>query len=159
MATNYCPQCGEAVSAEDRFCPTCGTTLDPAAGGPVPAERPASKVPIALIALAALGVLLIAGGLFLGGGDDPQPAAELPAVPETARPDEDLPFPNVPRIGLGEAHARQATGEAIFIDVRDTGDYAESHIAGAVSVPLGDTAMDPAYRELPEEAELITYCT
>ena len=159
MATKYCPQCGEGVSAEDRFCPTCGAAVAPAGGRPASAARPRSKVPIALAALAAIGLLLILGGLLLDGGDEPQAVVDPPAVPQSERPEENLPFPDVPRIALDEAAAGQAHGEAIFVDVWDPADYAESHIAGALSIPLTDTALDPAYQELPEDAEIITYCT
>lgn len=160
MATNYCPQCGKAVSAADRFCPACGATL--ADEAPTPAQaatRRSSKMPVAIVALAAVGLLLIVAGFFLNDGAEPQPVAEPPAVPATARPDADLPFPEVPRIALDEAAALQMSGDALFVDVREPADYAEAHIPDAVSIPLGDTELDPAYRELPDDARIITYCT
>ena len=159
MATNYCAQCGEAVSAEDRFCPACGASITEGGGERAPVARRSSRIPVVIVALAAIGLLLIAGGLFLDSEDEPQAVVEPPAVPETARPDNNLPFPDVPRIALDEAHARQMAGEIIFVDVRDTEDYVESHIPDALSIPLDDTEMDPAYRELPEDAEIVIYCT
>lgn len=159
MATNYCPQCGEAVGAGDRFCPACGTTLagDEAAGAGRPAASP-SRLPVAIGVLAAIGVILIIAGFFLQS-DEPAAVVEPPAVPETARPENQLPFPNVARMAVTEAAPLQMSGEAIFVDVREPDDFAEAHIPDARSIPLGETALDPAYETLPPDATIVTYCT
>lgn len=159
MATNYCPQCGRAVDAEDRFCPTCGAALvADDSGQNRPAGAP-SKMPVAIAALAAIGLLLIVAGFFFNREGAPQTAVEPPALPETARPESEIPFPDVSRIDVAEAADRQLNGATIFVDVRDAADYAEAHIPDARSLPLGDTTLDPAYRQLPQDAEIITYCT
>ena len=157
MPINHCPQCGQAVSVEDRFCPACGTALAEEAPRARPDAGP-SKMPVAIGVLAAIGLLLIIAG-FLLNGEEPQADAELPAVPETARPEDEIPFPEVSRIDVTEAADRQLTGDALFVDVREPADYAEGHIPDAISIPLGETALDPAYRDLPQDAEIITYCT
>lgn len=159
MAVKYCPQCGEAVGAEDRFCPECGTALRGETEAPrrEPASAP-SKLPIAIGVLAAIGVLLILAG-FLLDGDGTEGVVELPAVPETAQPENELPFPDIPRLALDEAAALGTADEVVFVDVRERTDYAEAHIPDALSVPLGETALDPAYQELPEDATIVTYCT
>ena len=159
MATNYCPQCGRAVSADERFCPACGTSLAGEAPPPPPSTAAPSRMPMVLIALAAIGVLLIVGGFLLGGDDNSPAVAEPPVVPETARPENTLPFPDVPRIALDEAAMSQMNGDAVFVDVREPADYAEAHIPDAVSIPLGDAGLDPAFRELSQDTQIITYCT
>ena len=158
MAVKYCPQCGEAVSADDRFCPACGTALTEEIASGRAMTRAPSKLPVAIAVLAGIGVLLIMAG-FLLNGDGADVVAESPAVPQTARPENDLPFPDIPRIALDEAVAQQMAGEAVFVDVRESADYAEAHIPDALSIPLGETALDPAYQELPEDATIVTYCT
>lgn len=159
MAVKHCPQCGETVSAEDRFCPACGTGLAEEIAAPRRATTSTpSKLPVAIAVLAGIGVLLIIAG-FLLNGDGAEVAAELPAVPETARPENDLPFPDVPRIVLDEAAAQQMAGEAVFVDVRDSVDYAEAHIPDALSIPLDEATLVPAYQQLPEDATIVTYCT
>ena len=70
-----------------------------------------------------------------------------------------LPFPDIPRITLQEAQSRLEEPGVIFVDVRAGEEYDDAHIPGALSIPLGATAMDTAYQELPVDAEIITYCT
>jgi NADPH-dependent 2,4-dienoyl-CoA reductase/sulfur reductase-like enzyme/rhodanese-related sulfurtransferase len=53
--------------------------------------------------------------------------------------------------------ARQATGETIqIIDVRSAKDFARSHVAGAVNIPLGELRQRAG--ELDPERPTITYC-
>lgn len=63
-----------------------------------------------------------------------------------------------PLITAAEIIERQARGEQLqIVDVRSAADYAKSHVAGAVNIPLGqlrarlDEALDP---DLPT----VTYC-
>ncbi len=171
MATKFCPQCGSPVSAEDRFCPRCGATLinDGApqravAGGGEVKNSPLLS-PVFIAAMAVVGILLIAAGLLFSRdeGGRPVPTAVagaqpvLDSVPATAPPS--IPFPNIPRISLADAEERLEDDEVVFVDVRSAEDFDAGHIAGAVSIPLGASEMDAAYQELPQNAEIITYCT
>jgi rhodanese-related sulfurtransferase len=71
----------------------------------------------------------------------------------------------VPKIAVEDAIARHATGEALFIDVRDGKDIAESGtVAGALHIPRGfvEFAADDATpfhnAALSKDAEIILVC-
>lgn len=157
MTNRYCSQCGSQVAGDDRFCPACGASLTEETRRrhvAVTGEGAASKrllSPLVLGGIVVAGMLMLAAGLLLR---EETPLEDVPPTSAAA-----IPFPNIPRIGLQEARERVQSGEAIFVDVRSAGDYAASHIADAVNVPLGPSALEPAYQDLPVGAELITYCT
>lgn len=52
--------------------------------------------------------------------------------------------------------ARIRAGQAIVLDVRPAGEYEAAHIAGALSVPLGD--LEKRLGELPSGKEVVAYC-
>lgn len=109
-----------------------------------------------LVAIGAI-VLLVAGVLLLSNSSSPASTAG----PATALPDshneEGIPYPDVPRISLAETKARFDAGAALIVDVRSQNDYNTAHIPEAISLPLAD--LEARYRELPQDAEIITYCT
>lgn len=157
MTNRFCSQCGSQVAGDDRFCPSCGASLTEETRHrhvAVTGESAASRrllSPLVLGAIVVAGMLMLAAGLLLR---EELPLEDIPPTSAVA-----IPFPSIPRIGLQEAQDRVQSGEAIFVDVRSAEDYAASHIADAVSVPLGPSALDSAYQDLPVGAELITYCT
>jgi rhodanese-related sulfurtransferase/DNA-binding transcriptional ArsR family regulator len=59
----------------------------------------------------------------------------------------------VSRAGLLE---RVLAGEVVLIDVRPAAEYAQGHIPGAVSIPLGD--LDANMRRLRKRTEIVAYC-
>lgn len=64
---------------------------------------------------------------------------------------------DVPRIAVSDAGARFGQPGVVFVDTRSPQEFSDSHIPGAVNMPLPDV---PArYGELPQTAEIITYCT
>ena len=65
----------------------------------------------------------------------------------------------VPRVSVEEAKAALETGAAVIVDVRSPGAYETSHIAGALSIPLGEIERDPTLLPLEKEQWIITYCT
>ena len=77
-----------------------------------------------------------------------QPGSSAPEV--VAYPDP---------IELDELDELLAAG-ALLIDARNPADYAESHLAGAVSFPIGEVAARLAdfLEEVPKERVLIAYC-
>ncbi len=101
------------------------------------------------------GLLLIISGILLALNRD-QPAPSLTSVPDE-HDEGGIPYPEVPRIPLDEALVRYEAADALFIDVRDQDDYEAAHIPGALSLPLAE--LETRYRELPRQAELLTYCT
>ncbi|MEE8373323.1 MAG: rhodanese-like domain-containing protein [Dehalococcoidia bacterium] len=67
-------------------------------------------------------------------------------------------LPEVPRIYVDEVKARLDAGSNIvIIDARSASSYDWSHIAGAISLPLGDIA--GRYSYLDKYDEIITYCS
>jgi glyoxylase-like metal-dependent hydrolase (beta-lactamase superfamily II)/rhodanese-related sulfurtransferase len=57
--------------------------------------------------------------------------------------------------GPDRAHSAIAAG-AIALDVRETGEFAEGHLPGALHIPLGD--LEGRAVELPAGRPIITYC-
>ena len=92
-----------------------------------------------------------------------QPASVSTTIVEPAftQPVGDLPQTetDVPRISVEEARAAFESGAAIIVDVRSPGAFEESHVAGAVSVPLGQIERDLASVPLQKDQWIITYCT
>jgi hypothetical protein len=64
----------------------------------------------------------------------------------------------VPRVSIEEARAALESGAAVLIDVRSPEAFASRHIAGSISVPLGQIEMDLASVPLEKEQWIITYC-
>jgi rhodanese-related sulfurtransferase len=66
---------------------------------------------------------------------------------------------SIPKIHIEEAKALMDSGRALFVDARGVGEYEQSHIKGAISMPAGIT---PEKIKEQEEAlkgkVLITYC-
>ena len=100
------------------------------------------------------GVLLIAGASIWfvreGGLSVSQRAAQTVTITEDV-------YASLPRVSLGDALAAYQTGTAVFVDVRDTGSYNQSHIKGALSIPLGE--LPDRLSELKASDWIITYCT
>ena len=110
---HHCPQCGQPIAADSRFCEWCGKPVThqsapqtppqrerPAAPPPRPAAQPASGPPpsapkgppILLMALIAggalLACLLVAGGgaFLLSRGADPEPTSPAAVAPTPVAP-------------------------------------------------------------------------
>jgi hypothetical protein len=77
----------------------------------------------------------------LGSGDLPQSDAE------------------VPRVSVEEARAALESGRAFLVDVRSPSAFEASHIAGAISIPLGAIERNPTDLAIGENQWIITYCT
>ena len=81
----------------------------------------------------------------------------LQPLPSSGIPTEN-PYLEIPRVTVEEAVAAYHTRAAVFVDVRSPTQYARSHIAGALSVPL-DELIDGRTGELDPNDWIITYCT
>ena len=80
------------------------------------------------------------------------PVARPTPSPKTPSPAE------IPRIQARELWERLQAGEAIVVvDVRSREEYAQEHIAGALSLPLSELSQRAA--ELPRDRLLVFYCT
>jgi 3-mercaptopyruvate sulfurtransferase SseA len=66
-------------------------------------------------------------------------------------------YPEVPRVSLAEAKKAFDRGQATFVDVRSAESFAQSHVAGAISVP--ELELLSRMAELKSNEWIITYCT
>ena len=163
MKTQLCVKCGAKLPAGARFCSKCGARFSqPATATRTRKNPPARKYKKRrreprrgpLLALVGGGLLIVASALLALKLNRPAPVTS--SVPDS-HSEEGIPYPQVPRILPVEARARYDAGTAIFVDVRTQGEFETAHIPNAISLPLAD--LDARYRELPREAEIITYCT
>ena len=109
-------------------------------------RKSGSSVPIVIV---AAGLVLIFVALVWFLNQDGGPAASPPAA--------NIPFPEIPRVSLADAKAAHETGAAIFLDVRGEPIYQQSHIPGALSIPLNEVTA--RLDELDRSSWIITYCT
>ena len=162
MPSRHCNQCGAEVAADDKFCTVCGAAVDQTAAAaattpPVQAAQapqPRSKLPV--IALSLLGLVVVAAVAFgvYRATSNTAPSAEEIVATQAA---EGLPYPEVLRVSATEAKALFDADAAIFVDVRDPESYAAAHVPGAIALPL--TELETGHGQLPQNAEIITYCT
>ncbi|MBI5840627.1 MAG: rhodanese-like domain-containing protein [Chloroflexi bacterium] len=104
---------------------------------------------ISLIAGAALFAAALACNFA-----SPQQATDFPTPPPFAT---ENPYYEVERVSLEEAKAAFDSGAAIFVDARSAASYAESHIPGALSIPVAE--LESRLNELDPDQWIITYCT
>jgi rhodanese-related sulfurtransferase len=62
----------------------------------------------------------------------------------------------IEEVGQDELARRLASGELVVLDVRPHAEFANGHIAGSRSVPIGQ--LREHLRALPKEAEVVAYC-
>ncbi len=118
---------------------------------------------IGFIALIVIGLALIALPLLIPAQTPGTPLPAIPAAPSaassaaTSAVPSDVPDPDVIRVTVGNARAAQELKQAVFVDVRTKEQYDQSHIPGALSIPLSDFA--DRLNELSPDQWIITYCT
>ena len=113
----------------------------------------------------AAGLLFMAGALLLGfnmkqtPAEAPSPVPTFAArIPALATIDLSTSTTSaLPRVTLEKAKQAFDDKTAVFVDVRDTGSYADNHIPGALSIPVGD--LQSRLNELKKTDWIITYCT
>ena len=98
---------------------------------------------------------------YIAPTEKTQPPVTVIVEPTSATSPGNIPLTEaeVPRVPLKEAKLAIESGTAIVVDVRDLQAYQESHVAGAISIPLGTIESDPAAVELDKDQWIITYCT
>jgi 3-mercaptopyruvate sulfurtransferase SseA len=85
-----------------------------------------------------------------GKPSSPQVKTATP-IPVAQAPNEEAR-----RITREEAIKMIKAKKAVFVDVRGKDQYDQSHIKGAISIPLGDILT--RIREVPPKTFIITYC-
>ncbi len=107
-------------------------------------------------ALLLLGILLVVSCSPKESSITPTPSS-TPTPPGTELPPSAY-LPEVPRISAEEVKAKLDAGyNIVIVDSRSKVSYDQSHIAGAISIPIPIMAGYP-YSNLDGYDELITYC-
>ncbi len=155
MANQYCSQCGGQLAEQARFCTECGAVQPGQPGSRPQKALSGSRFSMPVLLLVA-GVLLLIGGAVVYLFDRPAAAPEAVNAPVNVV-ESDIPYPDVGRISVEETKARADAGTAVIVDVRPLEDYATLHAANAISIPL--TEINDRFPELPQDKEILTYCT
>jgi cytochrome c oxidase cbb3-type subunit III len=85
----------------------------------------------------------------------PIPLGPVPLNPKGPEPQGFARFPGVTSVDVVHAQLKRGARMAL-LDARAPSDYANEHIAGAVSVPFYDPS--PYLKHLPKNAWLVSYC-
>ncbi len=101
-----------------------------------------------LFMLISGGVLLLLAGIL---------SVNAFQAPRTVATPTSLAVAEITRISVDEAKTAYDHGTAVFVDVRDSSSYEQSHIPGALLVPLSELAEH--LDELNPSSWIITYCT
>lgn len=114
-----------------------------------------------ILFVALMAVFVISACSARATETPPTPAPTRIADPSYPQPSGNLPASEaeVPRVPVEEARAAVESGTAVIVDVRSPDDFASSHVAGAISVPLIEIERDPTSLPLDKEQWIITYCT
>lgn len=119
-----------------------------------PTQR--NRQPVFPILMVVFGVVLILGSVaWLVNASRLAEAqrASLSAPVTSPR----IPYPEVPRVGLGDSKAAFDLKQAVFIDTRGEPYFSQGHIPGAIS--MSDDEVLTRLGELDPNAWIITYCT
>jgi hypothetical protein len=87
-------------------------------------------------------------------------ATLMPTTPPPATEEEPIPstVSQVPRITPQELKEKlDANEDVIVVDTRSRKEYDSVHIPGALSIPLSE--IEERHGELPQEGEIVLYCT
>lgn len=120
-----------------------------------------SSIAIPVIVGVVVVALIVGAILFIENGQSTPSASagELANQGNTVDPldTSSLPYPDVPRISLAETQEKLVQGQALLVDVRSKESFDKAHAAGAISIPEEEIAA--RLNELPQDKELILYCT
>ena len=111
-----------------------------------------TNVKLAPILLIAAGIIIVAIVLIWQG----QKRSDTAATSATASA-EIIPFPDIVRVTPADAKKAYDAYTALFVDTRDAGSYATSHITNSLNIPLAE--LEQRYKELDSNTWIITYCT
>jgi len=113
-------------------------------------SKPNKFFPLFMIFLGAL-LLLGAGAWYFLNTDQTEQASPIDSSASQ------IPYPEIPRVSLADAHAALAIQSAVIVDVRGEEFYQQGHVAGALSIP--EDQLPERINELDPNAWIITYCT
>lgn len=106
--------------------------------------------------------IMIMTAMFLGGcisQNTSSPSNVSRTQEPTMAPAEDdhAAQKTVERISIPDARAAVEKGDAVFVDVRQPGQYQSGHIAGAL--PLPEAEIPVRGSSLPKGKKIIAYCS
>ncbi len=105
---------------------------------------------------ALFSVLLLAvAALVLACNSAEQKKPEVAASTST-NPIAQVPGDGVRRITVQETAELMAKGQAVIVDVRNPGSFAQSHIKGAILIPHNEILNHLS--SLPVDKTIVTYC-
>ena len=123
--------------------------------------KPNNRQALFPLLMVAGGVLLIISSvawMMLSSPSIPTPTSGLPGIQASQPlPTTRVPYPDIKRVGPGDAKAALDLKQAVFIDVRGEPSYSAGHIPGALS--LTEEQLLSSFDELDPSAWIITYCT
>jgi 3-mercaptopyruvate sulfurtransferase SseA len=118
-------------------------------------KRPVrDALPLVLI---VIGLLLVAGVLAWLNFRSGQNNTSQGQSQASGSADASTPFPDIKRVSLDEAKSAFDSQSAVFVDVRAAETYNQSHIPGAINIPLAQ--IENRAGELDPNQWIITYCT
>lgn len=157
-----CTQCGAALRAGAQFCTACGSPAPAVLSVPVrPASHPARRSRSqrkGFWLLLGAGLLIVATVVVFALLDSAQqPTASTSVAIPTVAVAPDVPYPNVARVSVADAHVAAMSGNALIVDTRSREFYDAGHARGALALPLNE--LPARLSELPKEKAVLLYCT
>ena len=116
-------------------------------------KQKTTRFPVVILVVG--GILLIFAAFLFTMKTKPNPDVSQPTAAVSGQ--EEGSYPEIQRVSLGDAKAALDANTAVFVDVRGDSLYAESHIPGALSIPL--TELENHLDKLNAADWIITYCT
>ena len=121
-------------------------------------QKPIAFGPIFLI---AVGIILILGLIvweIAAFSIQQQSSVSGPVLP-VVQPNRytEVPLPVIDRVAMTDAKQAYDDNGAVFVDVRSAAAYADSHVKGALNIPLND--LPNQLKLLEPQRWIITYCT
>lgn len=111
-----------------------------------------SAVPLILVAAGiVLIIIVLIWQLFMSQSTSGQSESIQPTVTS------EIPYPEIARVSLDDAYSAFQNKAAVFIDVRSVDNYSQSHIAGAINLPLDQ--LEAQIPKMDLQAWIIPYCT
>lgn len=106
-------------------------------------------------------IIIVAAMVFVGcisqNTSSPTNTSRTQTPTTSGAEDDHAAERTVERISISDARAAVERGAAVFVDVRQAGQYQAAHIAGALSLPEADIPVRGS--SLPKEKKIITYCS
>jgi hypothetical protein len=107
-----------------------------------------SRWPLVIIVLGAVFLLVAAGSfIFFSSNGNPLTPPTQTMIPVGAG--------DIVRVSAADAYAAQTANQAVIVDVRSLEEYSQSHIEGAISIPLND--LPARMGELDPEDWIVPY--